>query len=103
MTGVATQRAINVLDPQFYTDPWEAYRWLRDEAPVYWDPIQKVWAISRYGNVRDIEKDTERYSSSDGSRPHVDQRGDTSMINMDDPQHQDQRRLVSQAGTPSTS
>ena len=37
---------INVLDPEFYVDPWQAYRWLRDEAPVYWDPVQKLWVIS---------------------------------------------------------
>ena len=36
---------INVLDPEFYVDPWQAYRWLRDEAPVYWDPVQKLWVI----------------------------------------------------------
>jgi cholest-4-en-3-one 26-monooxygenase len=100
MTSVATQRAINVLDPQFYVDPWAAYRWLRDEAPAYWDPVQQVWAISRYHDVRDIEKDTERYSSAGGSRPHTDQREDMSMINMDDPHHQDQRRLVSRRFTP---
>ncbi len=28
---------INVLDPEFYVNPWQACRWLRDEAPVYWD------------------------------------------------------------------
>jgi cholest-4-en-3-one 26-monooxygenase len=100
MTSVVTQRAINVLDPQFYVDPWESYRWLRDEAPVFWDPVQKIWAISRYEDVRDIGKDAEQYSSSDGSRPHVDQREDQSMVNVDDPQHLDQRRLVSRWFTP---
>jgi cytochrome P450 family 142 subfamily A polypeptide 1 len=91
---------INVLDPEFYVDPWRAYRWLRDEAPVYWDPVQKLWVISRYDDVLDVEKDTGRYSSSGGSRPLVDQREDMSMINMDDPGHQEQRRLVSRRFTP---
>jgi len=91
---------INVLDPEFYVDPWQAYRWLRDEAPVYWDPVQKLWVISRYHDVLDVEKDTRRYSSSEGSRPLVDQREDMSMINMDDPGHQEQRRLVSRRFTP---
>ena len=72
---------INVLDPEFYVDPWQAYRWLREEAPVYWDPVQKLWVISRYHDVLDVEKDTGRYSSSEGSRPLVDQREDMSMIN----------------------
>lgn len=92
--------AVNVLDPEFYVDPWQAYRWLRDEAPVYWDPVQKLWVISRYEDVLGVEKDTRRYSSSGGSRPLVDQRADMSMINMDDPEHQEQRRLVSRWFTP---
>jgi cytochrome P450 family 142 subfamily A polypeptide 1 len=91
---------INVLDPEFYVDPWQAYRWLRDEAPVWWDPVQKLWVISRYHDVLDVEKDTARYSSADGSRPLVDQRADMSMINMDDPEHREQRRLVSGRFTP---
>ncbi len=45
---------INVLDPQFYVDPWQAYRWLRDEAPVYWDSVHKLWVISRYDDVLDV-------------------------------------------------
>lgn len=92
--------AINVLDPEFYVDPWPAYRWLRDEAPVWWDPVQKLWVISRYDDALDVEKDTGRYSSSAGSRPLVDQRADMSMINMDDPRHQEQRRRVSGWFTP---
>ena len=92
--------AINVLDPQFYVDPWQAYRWLRDEAPVWWDPVQKLWVISRYDDVLDVEKDTRRYTSSAGSRPLVDQRADMSMINMDDPEHKEQRRRVSGWFTP---
>lgn len=92
--------AINVLDPAFYVDPWQAYAWLREEAPAWRDPVQGVWAVSRYDDVRDIEKDTARYSSAAGSRPLVDQREDQSMINMDDPAHQDQRKLVSRRFTP---
>ena len=91
---------INLLDPDFYVDPWPAYRWLRDEAPAYWDPVQGLWAISRYDDVFDVERDTGRYSSSCGSRPLVDQREDMSMINMDDPGHQEQRRLVYRRFTP---
>ena len=95
-----TTTGINVLDPQFYVDPWEAYRWLQDEAPVFWDPVQQLWAISRYDDIRSVEKDGERFSSFDGSRPHIDQRSDESMINMDDPAHQTQRSLVLRRFTP---
>ena len=95
MTGdVAAPPRVNVLDPAFYVDPWDAYRWLRDEAPVFWDPVQRLWAISRYDDVLAVERDGARYSSFSGSRPHIDQRDDESMINMDDPEHQAQRNLV---------
>jgi cholest-4-en-3-one 26-monooxygenase len=91
---------INVLDPEFYVDPWDSYQWLRDEAPVWRDPAQKLWVISRYDDVVAIEKDGATYSSFGGSRPHIDQRADRSMINMDEPAHQEQRNLVSRRFTP---
>ncbi len=101
MTGpVTTQPYVNVLDPRFYVDPWEAYAWLRDEAPVFWDPAQRLWAISRYDDVVAVERDGRRYSSFSGSRPHLDQRADQSMINLDDPAHQAQRNLVARQFTP---
>ena len=43
--------AINVLDPQFYVDPWSAYAWLRDEAPWFWDPVQRLWLVWRYDDM----------------------------------------------------
>jgi cytochrome P450 family 142 subfamily A polypeptide 1 len=91
---------INLLDPSFYVDPFAAYRWLRDNEPVYWDPIHNIWGISRYEDIVEIEKDTRRYSSFYGSRPRTDQSADTSMINKDDPHHQKQRMLVARQFTP---
>ena len=79
---------INVLDPDFYVDPWDAYRRLREEAPVFWDPVQKLWVISRYDDIMAIERNGARYSSAPGSRPHIDLSQDESMINLDDPAHQ---------------
>jgi cytochrome P450 family 142 subfamily A polypeptide 1 len=91
---------INLLDPQFYVDPWEAYRWLRDNDPVHWDPVHRIWGISRYEDIVAVEKNALRYTSLDGSRPATDQRDDTSMINRDDPEHQRQRMLVARQFTP---
>jgi cholest-4-en-3-one 26-monooxygenase len=95
-----TIAAVNVLDPEFYVDPWSSYRWLREEAPVYWDRVQRLWVISRYDDVVAVERDGVRYSSSKGSRPHIDQSADGSMINMDDPAHQAQRNLIARRFTP---
>lgn len=91
---------VNLLDPQFYVDPWSAYRWLRENDPVHWDPIHKLWGISRYEDIVEIEKNWKVFTSEDGSRPATDQRDDTSMINRDDPDHQQQRMLVARQFTP---
>ncbi|OHV58957.1 cytochrome P450 [Pseudofrankia sp. BMG5.36] len=99
-TATAAERRVNVLDPEFYVDPWDSYRWLRDEAPVFWDPAQKLWVVSRFQDVLAVEKDGARYSSFYGSRPHIDLREDQSMINMDDPDHQAQRNVVARRFTP---
>ena len=100
MTSVVARPTINVLDPEFYVDPWDAYRWLRDEEPCFWDPVQQMWALSRYEDIRAVEKDDEHFSSWEGSRPQTDQRDDGSMINLNDPEHQQQRSLVFRRFTP---
>ena len=91
---------INLLDPQFYVDPWSGYRWLRDNDPVHWDPVHRIWGVSRHADIIEVEKNWQRYSSLDGSRPKTDQRDDMSMINRDDPDHQQQRMLVARQFTP---
>ncbi|MFN8025434.1 MAG: cytochrome P450 [Acidimicrobiia bacterium] len=97
---MSDQPYVNLLDPQFYVDPWDAYRWLRDEAPVFKDPVQGLWAVSRYEDILAVEKNGHLYSSFAGSRPLQDQRADRSMINQDDPDHQTQRNIVSREFTP---
>ncbi|MCK9923054.1 cytochrome P450 [Frankia sp. AgPm24] len=102
MTTVAADRRtnINVLDPEFYVDPWESYRWLRDEAPVFWDSVQRLWVFSRFADVMAAEKNDVLYSSFNGSRPHIDQRLDESMINLDEPEHHAARVLVAPQFAP---
>jgi cholest-4-en-3-one 26-monooxygenase len=96
---VTTIAPVNILDPILYADdPGPAYRWLRDEAPAYWDPVNQIWGISRHRDVLAVERDTVRYSSASGSRPLIDM--SASMINRDDPGHQQQRKLVSGRFSP---
>jgi cholest-4-en-3-one 26-monooxygenase len=61
--SVSAAPPINLLDPQFYVDPYPAYRWLRDNSPCHWDPVQKIWGISRYADIVEIEKNAKRYTS----------------------------------------
>ena len=90
---------VNLLDGEFYAgDPYPTYARLRDEAPVYKDAVNGIWGISRYADVVEVEKHTTRYTSAQGSRPRIV--GDVSMINNDDPLHQNKRRLVARRFTP---
>ena len=93
-------RTINLLDGRLYVEPGPMYAWLRDEAPLYRDEVNQIWAVSRHADIIAIETNASRYTSSAGSRPRLDQRDDTSMINMDDPDHQRQRMLVARQFTP---
>jgi cytochrome P450 family 142 subfamily A polypeptide 1 len=90
---------VNLLDPDLYAgDPYPTYAWLREQAPAYWDETNRIWGISRWRDVMDVEKNTARYSSGEGSRPLIDM--SESMINKDDPAHSTQRRLVAARFTP---
>ncbi|MFA5885890.1 MAG: cytochrome P450 [Acidimicrobiia bacterium] len=90
---------VNLLDGAFYAgDPYPVYAQLRDHAPVYRDAVNGIWGISRYADIVEVEKHPARYSSAQGSRPRIV--GDVSMINNDDPLHQNKRRLVARRFTP---
>ena len=89
---------IDVLDPRFYDDPWDAYRWLRQHSPVHWDAKNELWVISRHADVSLVSRNQERYSAAGGVRPKV--AAPMSIISMDDPEHTRQRRLINRGFTP---
>jgi cytochrome P450 family 142 subfamily A polypeptide 1 len=90
--------AIDVLDPRFYDDPWDAYRWLRQHAPLWWDAANELWVVSRHEDVSHISRNQELYSAAQGVRPKV--AAPMSIISMDDPEHTRQRRLINKGFTP---
>jgi cholest-4-en-3-one 26-monooxygenase len=91
---------IDILDPRLYDDPWEAYRWLRHNAPIWWDERNQLYVLSRHADVSHISRHQELYSAAQGVRPRV--LAPMSIISMDDPEHTRQRRLVSKGLTPRT-
>lgn len=89
---------IDILDPRFYDDPWEGYRWLRNNDPVHWDEKNRMWVVSRHEDVSHVSRHQERYSAAQGVRPAV--AAPMSIISMDDPEHTRQRRLINKGFTP---
>ena len=48
------------------TNPYPAYQWLRDEAPVYHNEEIGFWALSRFDDVLDGLHDPATYTSTGG-------------------------------------
>lgn len=61
----------DLLDGAFYDAPNDAYRWLRDNAPVYWDDVNRMWALTRYEDILFAEKHPELFSSDNAFRPRL--------------------------------
>jgi len=92
---------IGLLDRFFYLDPWERYDWMRENAPVYWDPSADggLWGVTRYEDIMAIAKDPETFCSGKSSRPERDS-WIPSMINLDEPLHKRRRSIVNRGFTP---
>lgn len=103
----------NFLDPAVSDCPYDAYAELRDDAPVWLDPVTNMWVITRYEDVREILTDTERFPSS--RRRPADPRSERlrgiyedtgwvpapTLAARDDPNHREMRNLFNHAFRPS--
>ncbi|MGE0879864.1 MAG: cytochrome P450 [Acidimicrobiia bacterium] len=85
-------------DPEFYRDPWDAYRWLRENAPVSWDAKNSLWAITTHADVSYISRHPEQFCSGQGIRPYTS--FDLSLLALDGDVHFRQRQIVSRGFTP---
>jgi cytochrome P450 len=96
-----------VFDPfseEFFNGPWEIYRRLREEAPVYYNEEYDFYALSRHEDVAAAFKDFETYSSAYGldlAMVKSDEPLPVKMIIvMDPPEHRHMRSLVNKVFTP---
>lgn len=62
--AVRSQLEYDPFSPVWRPDPYSKYRELRDQAPVFYSPDANTWCISRYDDVLEVLKDTERFSSN---------------------------------------
>jgi cytochrome P450 family 142 subfamily A polypeptide 1 len=94
-----THPDIAIADGDFYAnDPAPLYAWMRANAPVYWDAQSEVWGIASYADLKAISKDPVTFSNAGGIRPGFGPL--PMMIDMDDPDHWDRRKLVNRGFTP---
>lgn len=111
---------INLFDPQLQQCPYDAYKQLRDEAPVYNIPGTQIYVISRYDHVREVLMDPDRFPSTASNEllrasPTDAERGRKvaerfrakgwlpapTLAGRDDPNHKQMRAMFNEAFKPS--
>lgn len=95
-----------VFDPfseEYFNNPFDIYRRMREEAPLYYDEKEDFYALTRHEDVAAAFKDFESFSSARGCDLAMVRKGDVpqkSIIFMDPPDHRHMRSLLNKAFTP---
>ena len=90
-------------DAEIERDPYDVWRRMRDEAPVYRNDDLDFYALTRFADVEAAHRDPQTFSSARGTvleimGPDLSRTGQ--MIFLDPPEHTSLRHLVSRAFTP---
>ena len=103
----ATNVEFDPFSDEYFNDPSEMYRRLRDEAPVYYSEKYGFYALSRFADVLAAHRDWQAFSSAYGIELFTLGKADRelvagyrSIIMMDPPEHDRLRALVSRVFTP---
>ena len=111
---------INFLDSALQNCPYEAYRMLRDDAPIWKDPITGFYVVSRFKDMRKVLLDTKNFSNDmrmgqGNSREQLDHERAHRMLKLyeengwvpgatlagrDDPNHKQMRAMFNEAFKP---
>jgi cytochrome P450 len=105
MTDAATVE-FDPFSDEFFDDPYDRYRLMRNEAPVSYNERYGFWALFRYEDVCQAHKEWQTFSSAHGvdlsmlTKP-VELISQMQLIIMQDPpEHDRMRALVSRVFTP---
>ena len=82
---------------EFQADPFPVYRWMRDEAPVFYSEKWGWWALSRFEDVRAAATDPQTFLSYEGidiDDTAKDQSGPGFLPDIDNPRHDQIRRMI---------
>ena len=104
---------INFYDPEIQKCPYEQYKTLRDDHPVYQDPDTGIYHVSRYEDVRYVLSNHELFSGNVRGRApserqlkvnnRFQERGwvpGPTLISRDEPNHKQMRAMFNEAFRP---
>ncbi|MGV9800345.1 cytochrome P450 [Mycobacterium sp. NPDC003449] len=95
-----------IFDPfsdEYFDNPFDIYRQMRRETPLYYSQERDFYALTRHEDVAAALKDHETFSSSRGcdlAMVQGDEPPQKSIIFMDPPDHRHMRSLLNKAFTP---
>jgi cytochrome P450 len=118
--AVNTLEEINLLDSKLQNCPYDAYQLLRDDAPVWIDPITGFYVVTRFEDMRAILLDTKNFNNGmqqgqGNSRSQLDsdragrmlalyeEKGwvpGATLAGRDDPNHKQMRAMFNEAFKP---
>ena len=97
MSGVVAAMEYDPYSPEFQADPFSVYRWMLDEAPVFYSEKWGWWALSRFEDVRAAATDPETFLSFEGidiDDTAKEQSGPGFLPDIDNPRHDQLRKIV---------
>ncbi|MGG7568656.1 cytochrome P450/oxidoreductase [Rhodovulum sp. DZ06] len=110
----ARAAAFDPFGPAYQADPGAALSWARAEEPVFWSPALGYWVVARYEDQRAVFRDPILFSPANvlekltPAGPEAQQiladHGfalSRTMVNEDEPDHMERRRLLMDAFLPS--
>lgn len=108
----AVVAAFNPMAPDQMENPYAMYARLRRERPVFYSPMFDLWVVTRYADIAEVERDTERFSSVGAldarAEPHPEVRNILkqgysqfqSLVQSDPPTHTRMRNVFGRALSP---
>ncbi len=88
----------NPYSPEIDADPFDAYKHLRDEHPVFWSEDARMWVLSRHADILRALNDWETYSSASGNlMDEFEGRAGATLGTTDPPRHDRLRALIQKA------
>jgi cytochrome P450 len=104
MTTTESAVYFDPFDLDIKANPYEVYRRLRDEAPLYYNEQHDFYLVSRFDDMQRLLTDRERFISGRGETFDVIRSGMPQppglFVNEDAPQHTRHRSIVSILFTP---
>ncbi|MBV8957294.1 MAG: cytochrome P450 [Actinobacteria bacterium] len=95
-----TEQDIDLVAGSFWgRNPHDELAWLRANAPVWRDPKHGVWGVATYELIKQVSSQPKLFGNAGGIRPETGPI--PMMIDMDDPEHWQRRKLVNRGFTPS--